>query len=85
MANFICKCGNRLSNVQNPNDVELRVYTDSEWDSILENDTIETWKIPLPQNDVWRCPLCERVYVFQKSKLIRTYIPEQAFDPENDQ
>lgn len=78
MASYICKCGNRLSNALTPNDVELRVYTDSEWDSILENDFIETWKIPLPKNDVWRCPLCERVYVFQNSKLIRTYVLEQT-------
>ena len=84
MASFICKCGNRLSNAQNPNDIELRVYTDSEWDSILESDTIETWRIPLPQNDVWRCSLCERAYVFHKSKLIRTYILEQTVPPESD-
>ena len=76
MASFICKCGKRLSNTESPNDIQLRVYTDSEWDSILEHDTIETWKISQPKNDVWRCPTCERVYVFQNSKLVRTYVIE---------
>ena len=61
-----CTCGEYLSNSATPNDVELWVYTDREWDAILENDTIETWKIPLPTHDVWRCPKCERIYVFGK-------------------
>ena len=60
---MLCKCGETLSTTAVPNDVELRVYTDGEWDKILENDMIETIKIPFPKYDVWRCPKCERVYV----------------------
>ena len=66
MARMDCICGEYLSNTMVPNDIELHVYTDREWDAILENDTIETWKIPLPTYDVWRCPKCERIYVFGK-------------------
>ena len=79
MARMQCKCGEGLSNSLVPNDVELTVYTDREWDAILENDVIETWKIPLPTYDVWRCPVCERLYVFEKgcNKAIKVYALEE--------
>jgi len=75
MARMECKCGELLSNSMAPNDIELWVYTDKEWDAILENDTIETWKIPLPVYDVWKCPKCERVYVFEdgSDKAVKIY------------
>lgn len=65
IAKMECKCGETLSNTMAPNDIQLRVYTDKEWDKILESDTIESWKIPLPTYDVWKCPKCERVYIFK--------------------
>lgn len=70
-----CKCGEVLTNSSVPNDIELIVYISSEWDTILEADTIETWKIPLPKHDVWRCPKCERIYVFEdgSNKPIKIY------------
>lgn len=77
MAKFTCKCGNVLSNSACPNDIQLRVYTDTEYDEILELDKV--CDIPLPKNDWWRCPLCERIYVFEGNNLIRTY------SLENDQ
>ncbi len=64
MARINCKCGNVLSNSKTPNDVELRVYTDREWDKIMNVDSIVPWKIPLPQKDVWYCNKCKRIYVF---------------------
>ena len=84
-----CICGEYLSNSEAPNDIQLRVYTDWEWDAILENDTIETWKIPLPTHDVWRCPKCERIYVFGKpdkdgnSPAIKIYRLEELPMVEN--
>jgi len=79
MARMECRCGEVLSNSIAPNNIQLRVYTDKEWDSILVNDTIETWKIPTPSYDVWRCPKCETIYVFKEGsdKAIKTYILEQ--------
>lgn len=79
MARMNCRCGQVLSTVMAPNDIQLRVYTDREWDSILENDTIETWKIPLPAYDVWRCPKCERIYVFKggSDKAVKIYNLEE--------
>ena len=66
MAKMICRCGNLLSTSDVPNDVQLMVYTDMEWDNILRVDTIHTWQIPLPAYDVWQCPKCKRIYVFEK-------------------
>jgi len=66
MARMNCICGEVLSNSAAPNDVQLRVYTDREWDKILDTETIETWKIPTPKYDVWRCPKCERIYIFKE-------------------
>lgn len=64
MAKMECKCGYILSTTQAPNDIELRVYTDREWEKILDCDIIEPWKIPLPKYNVWKCPNCSRIYVF---------------------
>ncbi|MCL1791548.1 MAG: hypothetical protein FWG40_09435 [Peptococcaceae bacterium] len=82
MSRMSCKCGNVLSNSLIPNDIELRVYTDKEWDAILEADTIETWKIPLPKYDVWKCPACERLYFFEdgSEKAIKVYVLEDDTD-----
>jgi hypothetical protein len=65
IAKITCECGTVLSNVEVPNDIELHVYSDKEWDKILQNDLIETWKIPLPKFDIWICPKCKRVFVFE--------------------
>jgi len=78
MARMNCKCGEILSNSMAPNDIELRVYTDRELEKILEVDTIEAWKFPLPNRNVWRCPKCERVYVFEEGNdtAIKVYALE---------
>jgi hypothetical protein len=79
MARMECRCGEVLSNSTVPNDIELRVYTEKEWDSIMENDTIEPWKIPLPTFDVWKCPKCERIYIFKEGsdKAVKIYSLEE--------
>jgi len=79
MARMTCKCGEVLSNSLAPNEIQLRVYTDKEWDALHENDIIETWRIPLPTFDVWRCPVCERIYVFSvgNEKAIKIYALEK--------
>ena len=63
MAKMICRCGALLSNHEAPNDLELVVYTDREWEKIMDCESIEPWMIPLPKHDVWRCPACKRIYV----------------------
>lgn len=74
MANYYCKCGNRLNNSMVPNEVELRVYTDREWDDIINIGMMDSVDMPDPSVDVWRCPECERVYVFKENKVIKYYV-----------
>ena len=77
MARMNCRCGEQLSNSNTP-EIQLRVYTEQEWESVLEVDNIETWLIPLPKHSVWRCPKCERIYVFENGsgKAMRVYALE---------
>jgi len=75
---FWCKCGKAISNTMCPNDVELRVYTDKEWDMIIDMEVKDMIDIPFPKYEVWRCPTCERIYVFDGNKVIRRYILEDT-------
>lgn len=67
MARMICACGTELSNHEAPNDIELVVYTDIEWNKICNCDSIQPWMIPTPKYEVWRCPVCKRIYVYEDS------------------
>lgn len=64
MARMTCRCGNVLSTMQVPNNVEYHVYSDFEWVKFEENDSIEMIDFPSPTYQVWKCPKCERIYVF---------------------
>ena len=66
MARLLCKCGTTLSNTMAPNDVELKVFTDKEWDDIINLGQIDSVDLPDATRDVWRCSVCERIYVFDK-------------------
>lgn len=77
MARFECKCGETLSNSMAPNDIELRVYTDKEWDEIINYEVLDPIEIPSPKYSVWRCPNCERIYVFDGDEVIKTYVIEK--------
>ena len=65
MARMTCRCGAALSNQEAPNDIELVVYTDREWAEICDCDSIQPWMIPSPRYEVWRCPVCKRIYVYE--------------------
>ena len=89
MANYYCKCGDRLTNQLAPNNVQLRVFTDREWDDIINLGMIDSADLPDPKYDVWRCPKCERVYVFEKNRVIKYYVPHSIEElleelPENN-
>jgi hypothetical protein len=78
MAKLLCKCGNTLSDSYVPSEVRYHVYSDEEFHKILENDVIETLSIPEPKYDVWKCPNCQRVYIFSEGgSVIRTYKIEE--------
>ena len=83
MARFVCKCGKILSNSAAPNDIQLRVYTDRQWDDIINTGMMDSADLPDPKYDVWRCPNCERVYVFDGNRLIKYYVPHDVNELRN--
>lgn len=68
MARMMCRCGMKLNNQETPNDIQLKVYTDREWDEIFNCDSIQPWLIPTPRYDVWHCPMCKRIYVYENGQ-----------------
>lgn len=38
---YKCKCGEILSNSSTPNDIELRVYTEAEFEDILNLESVD--------------------------------------------
>lgn len=68
MAKMVCACGNLLSNHEAPNEIELRVYTDKGWEEICDCDSIHPWMIPPPKYNVWRCPVCKSIYVYDRGE-----------------
>ncbi|GGE27439.1 hypothetical protein GCM10011571_32080 [Marinithermofilum abyssi] len=46
MARMTCKCGEILSTIRSPNEIELIVYTDVEWDEIVNMDIQSPLDIP---------------------------------------
>lgn len=77
MARVHCKCGETLTNTET-NDIQLRVYTDREWEEKVNIGLVDSINIPFPKYDVWHCPSCERVYVFNwgEDKAIKVYTLE---------
>ncbi len=80
MAKMTCRCGNLLHDGSSK-DIRLFVY--SEWDSELISELINSYDtkqrfMPQPKNDVWRCPVCERLYFFEENRVIKVY----ALEPE---
>lgn len=85
MFKMICKCGESLWNGEIPTNNELVVYTDKEWNNIIEKGTLNSWEIPEPQFDVWRCSKCERIYVFEEGieEVYKVYKLEEISIDEN--
>lgn len=79
MSFMTCRCGKTLSDGVAPNDIELRVYTDIEWEEKINIGIINSVEIPHPKYPVWRCPKCERIYVWDErfEKLIKIYSLEE--------
>ena len=75
---FLCRCGNPLSNSSTPNDIEYMVYSDREWSDFEEKGWIYFLDVPDPKYDVWRCPDCDRIYLFgENNKLVKVYKPDE--------
>jgi hypothetical protein len=64
-----------LSNGFDPNDVQLRVYSDREFKQKVLNKPPHL--IERPDYDVWKCPECERLYFLKDDLLEKLYILER--------
>ena len=74
MANLNCKCNYRLNNSTAPDLVTWRVYSENEWQDIVKRGIIHYDTLPDFTIDVWRCPKCERFYVFEGTKVFKYYV-----------
>ncbi|MDE7230033.1 MAG: hypothetical protein K2N56_06085 [Oscillospiraceae bacterium] len=82
---LLCKCGCDMWNGRIPNDIEFSVYSDKRMCEILENDTVDTLDLAqMNDYDVWKCPDCGRLYVFEKSscEVLCIYKPEDITDDQ---
>jgi len=61
-----------------PNDVELKFFSDREWDSIINLGEIDSVDLPDPAQDVWKCFACERIYFFKPNsdEIDKVYVLE---------
>ena len=69
MSRIKCRCGEIISTVQCPNNVQLRVYTDFEWDRIINMGMIDSLDIPMPQYDVIKATPYNAANKFSQIKL----------------
>jgi hypothetical protein len=71
MASFICKCGTRLSNTESLSKVELRVYTDTEWDEILKAIRLKRGGFPEQRMMLGDTPNVKEYMFFKTQSLSR--------------
>lgn len=64
MSFYHCTCGNRLSNVGSPNNMEHYMLNDYQMDSLEPNDKCD--KIFDLAISVWKCPDCKRLTFFDE-------------------
>lgn len=80
MATLTCRCGFTIDNRSFPNNYLLIVYTDKEWDTITVGiDKISD--LPSPSREVWKCPVCQRIYVFRRND---SSIPDKIYRLEDE-
>ena len=78
MSRLECKCGHTLWNGETPNNIEYWVYSDKTIDSILKSDVIDTLALNnLFDYNIWRCPECKRLYIFNKNESVPKYVYTQ--------
>lgn len=74
MARFGCSCGNTLSNSTVPNDIQMHVTKFKDWKTACkDNVQVLDW----PEEEVWRCPRCKRLYLFEGVKRTREYVVDE--------
>ena len=82
MAHLVCKCGHDMWNGESPNDIEFWVFSDKTMDEMSYEDNIPFLSLFNKEDyNVWLCPKCRRLYVFDEKvsadKPICVYKPEE--------
>ena len=78
MGKLNCICGNRLSNVQSPNEVEGILIKDYDLDWEGEKDLIQVLELG---REVWECNECGRLaisYPDMNDRKMKWYKPENG-------
>jgi hypothetical protein len=66
MSRIQCKCGQILSNVESPNKIEYVIYNNMDWLSLISKEKLDPMlDIPSPSIDFWKCPNCQRIYIWK--------------------
>ena len=81
MAHFVCRCGYDMWNGETPNDIEFWVYSDKTMDKLSFEDNIPFLSLCNKDDyNVWRCPKCRRLYVFDEKGGVE---PKYVYKPED--
>lgn len=65
MSRLACKCGEELSNSNNP-EIVYEVFSNNEWLDLTKR-LYETHvrDIDFPRLELWKCTACQRLYFFE--------------------
>lgn len=80
MAKWTCPCGQPMHDHNAPDENFYRVFSDVEWNAIEtdENGNLNFCEdIPIQTYDVYRCPACGRLMVFDGGNTFKTYVLEE--------
>lgn len=69
---MLCRCGNTLSNSENPNDIEIYGFPDRQFYKLTESGQTDFENIADvdPEITFWQCPHCGRLYLFKNGSNI---------------
>lgn len=65
MSRLLCKCGESLSNSNNP-EIVYKVFSDNEWLELMDKEIKNNLNdIERPKLAFWKCTNCQRLYFFE--------------------
>lgn len=80
MLNIQCMCGESMWDNHIPNELEYRIYSDKQMDSIIQNDAVDSMDLCMMADyKAWKCPKCSRIYLLdtKTDDVLKIYKPEQ--------
>ena len=80
MGKWICPCGQLMHDHDAPDENLYRVFSDVTWNEVETdaNGNLNFFEdIPVQTYDVYRCPTCGRLMVFEDGNTFKSYVPEE--------